>query len=485
MRLKAERIFSEYMENFANGGTESRFIVGVSGGADSVCLLFLMKDIFSAVNIRVIHVNHMIRGREADEDADFVNKICKEGGLYFKEVKKDVPSYAQENGLSEEEAGRIIRYRVFDEEALAWEKDLNMPAGSVHIAVAHHLEDDAETFLFNLFRGSGIAGLSGISQGRERIIRPLLKASRQDIEEYLMEKGQSFKNDRTNSDLSISRNLIRKVIIPEAEKICSASALHISRASEKLRDISDYLDEGVKEAAKETVSFEGNRVRIRKNELCRVHEVISSMLILRILTDMTPMKKDIGEVHVKDVLNLMRGPSGRHADLPYGIKADVTRDELILFVQDVDEKNTPDNPPSYNVVYMNSGDLTDEEKKEIFEPSEISGDYTKYFDYDKITIIAGNENIKELPYFEIRHRKQGDHLTIKKGNGEIGRKSLSDYLTDLKISAEEKDRIWVFAAGSEILWVVGYRMSDSAKIDDDTVNICRIKMEEEYGKLSY
>lgn len=485
MRFKAERIFDEYMGSFVRSGNGDRFIVGVSGGADSVCLLFLMKEYFPAKNIRIIHVNHMIRGAEADEDAGFVEDICKKEGLFFKEVKKDVPSYARENGLSEEEAGRLIRYGIFEDEALEWEKELKDSAGSVHIAVAHHLEDDAETFLFNLFRGSGIAGLSGINGGRERIVRPLLKASREDIEEYLRGKGQIFKTDRTNSDLSISRNRIRNVIIPEASKICPASALHISRASEKLKAISDYLNIRVNEAVKETVSFEGSRVRIGRKQLEGLHDVISSMLILRVLTDMTPMKKDIGEVHVNEVMDLVKGPAGRHADLPYGIKADVTHDYLIIKAEGADDIKAREEPPSYTAEYMKAYDMTDEEKKEIIKPSGPACDYTKYFDYDKITIIAGNEHVEEAPFFEIRHRKKGDHLTVKKADGGMGRKSLSDYLTDLKLSSEEKDRLWVFATGSEILWVVGYRMSESVKIDEGTVTICRIKMEDTYGKLSY
>ncbi len=485
MALSAERIFNEYMDSFADNAGKGHFIVGVSGGADSVCLLFLMKERFSADRLRVIHINHMIRGEEADEDASFVSEICRSEGISFREVKKDVPAFASENGLSEEEAGRLIRYSVFEEEASDWEKSSGLGAGSVRIAVAHHIEDEAETFLFNLFRGSGIAGLSGISGDRDRIIRPILKATRTDIEEYLESKGQSFKTDRTNSDLSISRNRIRNVIIPEAEKICTSSALHISRASEKLRKISDYLDAEVSEAESLVVSGDGDRVRIDKKKLCGLHEVITSMLVLRILISMTPMKKDIGEVHVREVLNLMTGPSGRHADLPYGIKADVTYDEIILHRQTDTPERPEDDPPEYTAIYMQSDALTDEEKKEIIDPSGSHNDYTKYFDYDKITFIAGEAGITTSPYFAVRHRMNGDYLVIKKGNGEKGRKSLSDYLTDLKLSAAEKDRIWVLAAGSEVLWVIGYRMSDSAKLDDDTVNVCRIKVEVDDGELSY
>ena len=302
METKAEIVCKKYMDELMTGGPV-RLVIGVSGGADSICLLFLMRKILPEDHIRVVHINHMIRGVDADEDSLFVRRICEKEGIFFKEIKKDVPAIARETGSSEEEAGRKLRYESFESEASDWEKSDNLPEGSVRIAVAHHIEDSAETFLFNLFRGSGIRGLSGISGQRDRIIRPLLELTREDIEAYLGSIGQDFRTDGTNSDSSYARNRIRNEILPEASLICSAASAHIASASAKLRDITEYLDSVTDEALKKiVVKSEEGITELDKNEFNALPSAIASMLILRVLTSMTPGKKDIGEVHAKAVM---------------------------------------------------------------------------------------------------------------------------------------------------------------------------------------
>lgn len=484
MVLEAERIFNEYMRGAGDDGSESRYIVGVSGGADSICLLFLLRDFLPEGHLRVIHINHMIRGLDADQDSLFVKDICEKEGFLFKEIKRDVPLYAEENSLTEEEAGRRLRYEAFEEEALKWEEEEGLPEGSVHIAVAHHLEDTAETFLFNLFRGSGIAGLGGIPSESGRIVRPLLRVTRADIEDYLREKNIDYRTDATNNDLSYSRNRIRKAIIPEAEKICPSSALHISLAAQKLQRINDYLKAQVDEAEEKTVRKTDDSINIEKDAFLNLPEVISSMLVLRLLTGMTPMKKDIGETHVKAVLSLISGAIGGHADLPYGIIADMGREELTLRRNTSDKTDNADNRggisinriPAVFTKIIPKKQLTFDKEKEIFNPSDPEGDYTKYFDYDKISSIAVEHGIMSQPAYEIRHRKEGDYLVIKKESGDFGRKTLSNFLTDLKLTKEEKDSLWVLSVGKEVFWVIGYRMSDSAKIDNETENILEIRV---------
>ena len=283
METKAELAIKQYMDELMAGGPV-RLVIGVSGGADSICLLFLMKKYLPESHIRVVHINHMIRGSEADEDSEFVRNICEKEGILFKEIKKDVPQLAKETGCSEEEAGRKLRYESFEKEAEGWEKEKSLPGGSVRIAVAHHVEDSAETFLFNLFRGTGIRGLSGISDQRDRIVRPLLNVTRTDIEDYLESIGQDFRTDRTNADTSISRNRIRNNILPEASEICLAASEHIASAGAKLRSITEYLDSVVDEEIKTVVKKSGeDYTEIDKKAFNGLPEVIASMLALRIL----------------------------------------------------------------------------------------------------------------------------------------------------------------------------------------------------------
>jgi len=477
VRAGAEVIFKEYMDGITVSDAGMRMLIGVSGGADSICLLFLSLELFGSSAIRVIHINHMIRGEEADEDALFVKEICEKKGVFFREIKKDIPAYASENGLSEEEAGRRFRYECFESEASLWEREEGYPEGTVRIAVAHHLEDNAETVLFNLFRGTGIRGLGGIGPERGRIIRPLIDMSRKDIEEYLERKGIGFRTDRTNSDNSYARNRIRNLIIPEACEICSAAPEHIYDASKKLRRISEFLDGMVDEAYDRVVTSDHPGVyRVDRKGFGELPELTGSMLILRLLTDLTPARKDIGEVHAEAVMSLMRGSAGKHADLPYGITADVSSGELLLRNG---EAAGSDRTGGYFVsaVYIKASDLGPEERKAMTDPAHSGNGYTKFFDCDKISSIASLEGISDPPYYEIRKRRNGDHMEISV-NGKRSTRKIGDYLTDLKLPADEKEKILVCAVGSEVLWVIGRRMADSAKLDDTTVNILKLEVKE-------
>ncbi|MBR7089190.1 MAG: tRNA lysidine(34) synthetase TilS [Lachnospiraceae bacterium] len=478
MKAGAEVIFKKYMDGIPVSDAGMHLIAGVSGGADSICLLFLLLGYLDKSDIRVIHINHMIRGREADEDSLFVEKICAEHGVSFKEIKKDIPAYASENGLSEEEAGRRFRYECFENEALEWEKECSYPEGSVRIAVAHHLEDNAETVLFNLFRGTGIKGLGGIGSERGRIIRPLIDMSRKDIEAYLSEKGIAFRTDRTNSDNSYARNRIRNVIIPEACEICSVAPEHISEASGKLREISVYLGERVEEAKRSAVTSDApGTYRVNRKAFGLLPDIIGSLLILELLTDLTPYKKDIGEVHADAVISLLKGSAGKHADLPYGIKADVSSDELLLRASGSAPGIRDAGDVFVSAVYFKASDLSADERRALTDPAFAGDGYTKYFDCDKISSIATLEGVSDPPYFEIRKRRDGDHMMITAG-GKSATKKIGDYLTDLKLSPDEKENILVCAVGSEVLWVIGRRMADSAKLDETTVNILKLEVKE-------
>ncbi len=467
------------MDEFLMAESDPHLVIGVSGGADSICLLFLMKEFIPADNIRVVHINHMIRGKEADEDSKFVEDICKREGIRFREIRKDIPAISKEMGYSEEEAGRRIRYECFEEEAQIWEEEQGLVKGSVRIAVAHHTEDNAETVLFNLFRGTGIRGLSGIAPERGRIIRPLLGASRKDIEEYLKDRGETFRTDRTNEDTAYARNRIRNLILPQAEEVSAMASEHIAAASSKLREILTFLEKKVDEESDRLVISGDDLFRIDKKGLNDLPDVIASMLVLKLLTELTPMKKDIGEVHAEAVLKLAKGDAGKHADLPYGIKADVSHDEVLLRRR-TSASSADENKEAEDIevleLYYRADEYSDDELESLTEAAHDGNKYTKYFDYDKICYIASQQGIIDKPFIKIRKRRDGDYLRIKKSDGSPATKSLGDYLTDLKLSPDERESIRVCAVGSEIMWVIGYRMGDSAKISRDTENILRLEV---------
>lgn len=202
-----------------------KVVCAVSGGADSVCLLHALLTLKKEYGIEVFaaNVNHLIRGEEAARDSEFVKKICKASGvkLFYREY--DIPALAKEMKLGEEECGRIMRYRFFDEVANSLE--------GAKIATAHNLNDNAETVLFHLIRGSAAEGLSGIKYKRENIIRPLLDVSRQEIEKYLTQNSVEWCDDSSNFVPIYARNKLRINVFPQLNEICQNSEVteHFSK----------------------------------------------------------------------------------------------------------------------------------------------------------------------------------------------------------------------------------------------------------------
>ncbi len=214
----------------------TRVLCAVSGGADSVCLLSLLREAAPrfGVTFACAHFNHMLRGDESDRDEAFVRDLCAKWNIEFVSGRADVSAYAAENDLGTEEAARILRYRFLEETA---EK-----LGCVRIATAHNANDNAETVLMNLARGSGAKGLCGIPPVRGRIIRPLLETERFEIADYLKAHDISHVEDSTNETDDYTRNRVRHNIIPLLSQINSGCIGRISRMSALLREDDEYLD---------------------------------------------------------------------------------------------------------------------------------------------------------------------------------------------------------------------------------------------------
>ena len=237
-----EKVFA-YIKKHRMLQDGDRVVVGVSGGADSVCLLFLLLEWQkeNPLDIAVVHVNHGIRA-EAGEDARYVETICADRNLPFFLTQVDVRDRARREKSSEEEAGRRTRYEAFDKVAAEW--------GATKIAVAHNSNDRSETQLFHLFRGSGIRGLASILPVRERIIRPILCLERSEIEEFLAQLKIPYCKDATNDGDDYTRNRIRHHILPYAEQnIVKGCVAHMNQTAELLAETEDYLTQQTAEAA--------------------------------------------------------------------------------------------------------------------------------------------------------------------------------------------------------------------------------------------
>lgn len=445
-----------------------RVVVGVSGGADSVCLLLVLKEIMPPECITAVHINHGIRGDEAARDEDFVLQLCKRQDIRLEIRRLDVPLFARENKISEEEAGRVLRYRVFEEIRLLYKAD--------KIAVAHNLNDVAETFLMNLSRGSGITGLTGIKLRNGVLIRPLIKTSRTEIEEIVTYLGESFITDSTNNSLIYTRNRIRKRVIPELEEVNERAVSHINDACERLEKIEGYI---IKEAANAYKSYvaKGKDIFI-SSEILTLDEVIIEEVLHKALSEVAGRARDIGSVHISYLLELFNKQVGREIDLPYKVRAFreykgirlkgsankpesgesiQVLPELLLHTEDVEGISTVASEEDNISLTFEDGSV-----KNLSQNSCI-----RWFDYDKIT-----ENVM------LRFKEEGDYLVI---SPEGDKKKLKKYFADSKIPSDKRGLIPLVASGNEVLWVVGYRTGEGARITSSTRKLLKIEIKRNSG----
>ena len=309
-------------------GEKERILVGLSGGADSVALLIILNSLKERLNIELfaVHVEHGIRGEESVRDMDFSIKFCERMGIYVRVFRENVPAISGENGLGYEEAARHIRYRDFK---LAADE-----MGCDCVAVAHHANDQCETVLFHIVRGSSVSGAAGMRyEGRiegMRIIRPLLCLKREEIERYLAEREEPFCVDSTNSKTEYDRNKLRVCIVPGLEKINPAAVRHINDFARDAGALSDYI-EGVVEAEMQSCvqECEGESiVDLQKFET--LHMVIKRGIIYNVIAHLRGKKKDITRKYVEEVLKISSGRTGAQVNLGEGICAFREYDRLIL-----------------------------------------------------------------------------------------------------------------------------------------------------------
>ncbi len=423
-------------------------IAGVSGGADSVCLLFMLLELKKEIgfSLLAVHVNHGIRGGAADRDEAYVRELCRKWETDLKVYHQDVPSYAKRHKLTEEEAGREVRRKCFQETL--------EEAGGTRIALAHHENDNAETLIFHLCRGTGLKGLGGMEPVNGKWIRPLLCLERKEIACYLRIRGIPYCVDETNEDNRYTRNYIRREIISGLEAhVNTESVRHMAEAMEKLRSLAGYVERETENYERRCVKWQEKKYVLYKDEYEKVPEELREYVLHRMLCMAAGKKKDVEYVHIRILEELLKRQTGRSADLPYGLKARRCYEGIVLY-REGDKADLPEEEAGEVEFQMRIFENT---AKEITFPQ---NPYTKWFDYDIIKNTV-----------KIRHRQPGDYITI---NSSGGTKKLKQYFTDEKIPQEKRDSIWLAADGNHILWVVGYRQNQAYQITEHTKRILEI-----------
>ena len=504
-----ERIYrkvKQYIERYHMIEPGDVVVTGVSGGADSICLLDMLYRLSKELTFRVlvVHVNHGVR-KQADRDAAYVEELCRKRGILYYLKKVNMSAYAKDNGLSPEEAGRELRYLAFEEvlkEVVIDVENRDVYAGTCmennmdygKIAVAHNENDQAETMLFHLFRGSGIRGLSGMRPVRGQVIRPLLCLRRAQIETYLKERGLSYCTDSTNEEDIYTRNKIRHHILPYAEDEINANAVaNMAHTASILEETEQYIERQVCLVIERCVNKQDARIVLQVSALQKEDPYIIKALLLHCLEEVTERGRNITRKHLKALMELLDKGGSKELSLAEGIKAYKEYDRLCLYR----EAGSFEKSGEKSVSVMSQNEERKEEFKEIsveipgfievpelgiFDFSLISVDtffnvigkgyknkqiipekrYTKWFDYDKITTAL-----------LLRTRHAGDYLTI---DAALGKKTIKEYMIQEKIPKMQRERMYLLADGGHILWVPGYRISQYYKVKEDTRRILQVQL---------
>lgn len=425
---------------------EGRLLVALSGGADSVALLCVLLDL--GYDCVAVHCNFHLRGDESNRDECFVHDLCRKRDVLCFVKHFDVPAYMQAHHVSVEMACRELRYRWFEE--------MRREQRCAAIAVAHHLDDNVETFFLNLFRGTGVAGLSGMRPRNGRIIRPLLCVGRHDIEQYLCEKGEDYVVDSTNSESDYARNKIRNKIMPVVRECFPAAEQGIKATMDNLSGCKAVFHQAIDAYRRRMVSRAGQCVRIDCALLADAADGKSTVLheLLMPYGFNSTQSALIGRAVATGRTGAVFEALGYVAEIGRGVilihaRSECARDESEWrFSLD----RISDLPVNLSVSVV--------ERDENF--SFLRDGSIAYFDESILTETL-----------TLRHWREGDRF---RPFGMRGSKKLSDYFTDHKFSLSEKRRAWVLCAGQKIIWLVGHRQGAEFSVSSSSKRVVVVKV---------
>lgn len=434
-------------------------VLGLSGGPDSVFLFHMLRILQAEMGFHLAgaHINHMYRGDDADHDEAFVVSLCKFYNIECQVLKKNASEYAQDMKMSLEEAGRAIRYDFF--------RKILSEKGEGFIATAHNLNDQAETVLHRIVRGTGIDGLVGMTLKSQDIIRPILDIKRKDIDSYLNHNNYDYCEDKTNKQLIYGRNRLRLDLIPYIEKEYNSkfsdSLIKLSHLA--LQDHELLYDTTLEAYNKLRHRLRG-QIHIDLNGFNALSVGLRSRLIRMAIEEIKGNRTNVQYSNIESSIALCeRKETGKRIDLPDNITLEIAYDKIIIKSK-VEVKDF-----EYNIIVG----------LPIFiaEISVILDSYeTKNTDLAKKTNKIAIDYDKIMGNLKVRNRRDGDFFTPL---GMNGTKKLKDFFIDEKIPREQRDRTPIIKDDKEIIWIAPYRMSEHYKIDETTNRILVLEIKED------
>lgn len=469
----------ETIEKYQMFTITERIVIGVSGGPDSTALLHLLlrlKDEYR-LGLWIAHLNHQLRGKEAEEETKWVEKFAFECGIPFISDSFDVPALAKRRKLGLEEAARRARYDFFERVA-------NQVCAN-KIALGHTASDQVETILMRLIKGAGLDGLSGIPPVRGRIVRPLIEIFREEIEDYCKRNNLKPCLDSSNNEVSFLRNRIRLSLLPLLSQQYNLQIKkNLFRMGSILRGDADFIKkEGERKfrtVLKEEIDKKNQRLLVLDVEkLSRLHSALQKRVLREGIQRVKGDLKEISSDHLDSILNLSGERGMRRLDLPGDLVIEREYKDLLirrgksenmafdgyLIIPGKTELAPLGLALETRLISEGSGSLFNSLSLKEKVNSSKTNDFPEkkaFFDFDKL----------ELPLF-LRSRKEGDRFFPL---GMRGSKKVKDFFIDLKLPMERRKMVPLLISKDRVVWIVGYRVDERFKVDSNTKKILAIKI---------
>ncbi len=438
-------------EKFNMFDSGDKVLVGFSGGPDSMALLHSLNVIKDLLNIKIcaLHINHRLRTKAAGQDEQFAIKVCKKWNVPVRSEKVDVKKYAQKHKLSIEESARVLRY----EELSKWAKRLHCNK----IAIGHNANDNVETVIINLIRGTGLAGLAGIPPKRDNIIRPLIETDRSEILAYLKSNKLNYCHDLTNLELGLRRNYIRHKIIPLLEELNPNLAKTVMRNSQIVRTIDNDITL-MAQQAQQTVLNKADKgcIKLDIKKLLSYNHSIQREIIKQILPALEFKE-------IESILELTKKSSGKRLEI--NPEMSVCKEYNYLHIIGNKQKA----PELADKIWkVNIGENTKIPELNLELNADIIKNEKMSFDNDSAVF----DKSQITPPLSIRLRKTGDRFIPFKGK----EKKLKDILIDDKIPVRLRDQLPLLCDANNILWIIGSRRSNIGLITNKIKECLKIKI---------
>jgi tRNA(Ile)-lysidine synthase len=445
-----------------------KLVVAVSGGPDSVCLLHILARLQKRlkVSLHIAHLNHQLRGAESEADAKYVSALSHQLGIPATIEGREVKGYQAEHRLSLEEAAREVRYGFLAEVAKT--------IGTNLVAVGHTRDDHIETILLHLIRGTGTRGLRGLQPytewksktGSTIVIRPLLEISHEEAEDYCRSHKLKPRTDATNISLSPLRNRVRHQLLPLLKNYNPGIAQALLRTAQIASDDIDFLDKEVTRLWDKVAQEQPNAIILDKKKIDRLPPTMKRYLLRAAVERMLGSAKDIEMRHIEEVISALDKPAGKRLSLPQGLIFSLEYDRYLLASDPTALSPLPVLNGEFQLKIPGKTKLPGWHIEAAVinrEGMAEKGDFTAYLDLEK----AGDRLL-------VRPRKRGDRFQPL---GLSKPKKLNEFMIDAKIPQAWRQRVPIVCSPEQIIWVVGWRIDERAKVSEKTKKVLHLKFE--------